>query len=81
MCSLSITVKVISGITFDLMLVLRIALACPTDKREHSGHYQAKIVRAPEVSLGPGYLWSAAIDIWSIGCLVSSTDGLMRNSF
>jgi hypothetical protein len=33
-------------------------------------HCQAAIVRAPEVTLG--YPWSTPVDIWSVGCLVSS---------
>lgn len=41
----------------------------------HDDHYQADIIRAPEITLG--YQWSTPVDIWSIGCLVSFTAALI----
>jgi hypothetical protein len=48
--------------------------ATPIDKQLHGEHYQANVVRAPEVILG--HPWSSSVDVWSVGCLVSHSIGL-----
>lgn len=49
--------------------------ANPVDKQVFSDHnYQPDAFRAPEIILG--HSMTAAIDIWSLGCLVSSNNGL-----
>src|SRR5882762_5030165 len=65
------TVKVRrSGALINTYPELHFKIATRINKH-HDEHCQAAIVRAPEVTLG--YPWSTSVDIWSVGCLVSST--------
>lgn len=59
------------GNTYHLLLALadETSTATATDKPERYGLSQPSILRAPEVTLK--YPWTSAIDIWTVGCLVS----------
>jgi serine/threonine-protein kinase SRPK3 len=48
---------------------MRLCIATPADKHLLKD-VQPVLLRAIEVVLG--YSWSTGIDIWSVGCLVSS---------
>jgi serine/threonine-protein kinase SRPK3 len=55
----------------QLTLILKFILKTATPINKHlNEHCQAAIVHVPEVTLG--YPWSTPVNIWSVGCLVSS---------
>ena len=62
---------------FSVSIDVFVGVALFIGKRER-GMVQPVQLRAPEVILG--YPWAEPIDIWAIGCLVSSNDSTTTTS-